>query len=105
MSYSGFDLSGKVAVVVGGTSGIGRAIGRGLAEAGADVIPTGRRADRGYGGERNRIDGAAIAAGELRCPRPAIVAGLVGRRRCRVWESGHYGVRRGPYQTYSVPRR
>lgn len=45
MIYSGFDLSGKVAVVVGGTSGIGRAIGRGLAEAGADVIPTGRRAD------------------------------------------------------------
>jgi len=32
-------------VVVGGTSGIGRAIGRGLAEAGADVISTGRRAD------------------------------------------------------------
>ena len=45
MSYKGFDLSGRVAVVVGGTSGIGQAIGRGLAEAGADVIPTGRRAD------------------------------------------------------------
>ncbi|HKN23779.1 MAG TPA: glucose 1-dehydrogenase [Candidatus Acidoferrum sp.] len=46
MSYKGFDLSGRVAVVVGGTSGIGRTIGRGLAEAGADVIPTGRRADK-----------------------------------------------------------
>jgi NAD(P)-dependent dehydrogenase (short-subunit alcohol dehydrogenase family) len=34
-----------VAVVVGGTSGIGQTIGRGLAEAGADVIPTGRRAE------------------------------------------------------------
>ena len=45
MKYTGFDLSGRVAVVIGGTSGIGRAIGRGLAEAGADVIPTGRRAD------------------------------------------------------------
>jgi len=45
MKYKGFDLSGRVAVVVGGTSGIGRAIGRGLAEAGADVISTGRRAD------------------------------------------------------------
>jgi len=45
MSYSGFDLTGRVAVVVGGTSGIGRAIGRGLAAAGADVIPTGRRVD------------------------------------------------------------
>jgi NAD(P)-dependent dehydrogenase (short-subunit alcohol dehydrogenase family) len=45
MDYKGFDLSGRVAVVVGGTSGIGQTIGRGLAEAGANVIPTGRRAD------------------------------------------------------------
>jgi NAD(P)-dependent dehydrogenase (short-subunit alcohol dehydrogenase family) len=45
MKYKGFDLSGRVAVVVGGTSGIGQTIGRGLAEAGADVIPTGRRAE------------------------------------------------------------
>lgn len=40
-----FDLSGKVAVVIGGTSGLGRAIAVGLAEAGADVVPTGRRAE------------------------------------------------------------
>jgi len=45
MSYNGFDLTGRVAVVVGGTSGIGQALARGLAEAGADVIPTGRRTD------------------------------------------------------------
>jgi NAD(P)-dependent dehydrogenase (short-subunit alcohol dehydrogenase family) len=38
-----FDLSGRVAVVVGGTSGIGRAIALGLADAGADVVGTGRR--------------------------------------------------------------
>lgn len=30
-------------MVIGGTSGIGRAIARGLAEAGADVVPTSRR--------------------------------------------------------------
>jgi NAD(P)-dependent dehydrogenase (short-subunit alcohol dehydrogenase family) len=36
-------LTGRVAVVVGGTSGIGHAIALGLAEAGADVVPTGRR--------------------------------------------------------------
>jgi NAD(P)-dependent dehydrogenase (short-subunit alcohol dehydrogenase family) len=41
-----FDLSNRVAVVIGGTSGIGRAIAVGLAQQGADVVPTGRRADR-----------------------------------------------------------
>ncbi|MGD1063650.1 MAG: SDR family NAD(P)-dependent oxidoreductase, partial [Terracidiphilus sp.] len=38
-----FSLDGKVAVVVGGTSGIGRAISLGLADVGADVIATSRR--------------------------------------------------------------
>lgn len=37
------DLTGRVAVIIGGTSGLGRAIGIGLARAGADVIPSGRR--------------------------------------------------------------
>ena len=40
-----FDLSNRVAVVIGATSGIGRAIAMGLAEHGADVVPTGRRAN------------------------------------------------------------
>ncbi len=39
-----FDLTGRAAVVVGGTSGIGRTIALGLADAGADVVATGRRA-------------------------------------------------------------
>ena len=38
------DLTGRVAVVIGGTSGLGRAIAIGMAEAGADVVATGRRA-------------------------------------------------------------
>ena len=46
MGYAPLELCGKVAVVVGGTSGIGRAIAHGLAEAGADVVPTSRRAEQ-----------------------------------------------------------
>jgi NAD(P)-dependent dehydrogenase (short-subunit alcohol dehydrogenase family) len=38
-----FSLEGKVAVVTGGTSGIGRALSLGVADAGADVIATARR--------------------------------------------------------------
>jgi len=46
MAYSPLDLTDKVAVVIGGTSGIGRAIAHGLAEAGADVVATSRRAEQ-----------------------------------------------------------
>ena len=45
MGYSRLELNGKLAVVIGGTSGIGQALARGLAEAGADVVPTARRLD------------------------------------------------------------
>jgi NAD(P)-dependent dehydrogenase (short-subunit alcohol dehydrogenase family) len=37
------DLSNRVAVVIGATSGLGRTIAVGLAEHGADVVPSGRR--------------------------------------------------------------
>lgn len=39
-------LEGRVAVVIGGTSGIGRMLSLGLAQAGADVVPTGRREEQ-----------------------------------------------------------
>lgn len=38
-----FNLEGKTAVVIGGTSGIGRALSLGLADAGADVVASARR--------------------------------------------------------------
>lgn len=46
MGYAGLDLAGKVAVVVGGTSGVGLAIAIAMAEAGADVVPTSRRREQ-----------------------------------------------------------
>ncbi len=45
MGHPLLDLANKTAVVIGGTSGIGLALTRGLAQAGADVVPTGRRTE------------------------------------------------------------
>src|SRR5438876_1222421 len=53
MSHNLLDLTGRVAVVVGGTTGIGRALTEGLARAGADVVPTSRRPEM--------VDAAAAA--------------------------------------------
>src|ERR1039458_1110120 len=46
MSRTKFELSGKVAVVTGGTTGLGQAISLGLAEAGAHVVPSSRRQEQ-----------------------------------------------------------
>jgi len=44
MAYKGLSLDGKRALVFGGTSGLGKSIATGMAEAGADVVPVSRRA-------------------------------------------------------------
>ncbi len=43
MTTNIFSLEGKIAVVIGGTSGIGHALSLGLADAGADVVASARR--------------------------------------------------------------
>src|SRR5271163_2626755 len=42
--FPALDLSGKVAVVIGGTSGIGKTLSLGMPDAGANVVATGRTA-------------------------------------------------------------
>src|SRR5437588_9786323 len=45
MGVNLFDLAGKVALVTGGSKGLGKAMARGLAEAGADVAISSRHED------------------------------------------------------------
>ena len=46
MGHPVLDLTNKTAVVIGGSSGIGLALTKALAQAGANVVPTGRRAEQ-----------------------------------------------------------
>lgn len=55
------DLEGQIAVVIGGTTGIGRAIAEALADAGADVVPTSRT-------ESSVRDAAEAVGCDLVCP-------------------------------------
>jgi NAD(P)-dependent dehydrogenase (short-subunit alcohol dehydrogenase family) len=64
MAYKALDLSGRTAVVIGGTTGIGHALALGLAEAGADVIPTSRRGDLV---DRTASEIEALGRRSLRC--------------------------------------
>ncbi|MBI4830554.1 MAG: SDR family oxidoreductase [Candidatus Lindowbacteria bacterium] len=59
-----FGLDGKVAVVIGGTSGIGRAIALGLAGAGAAVVPVSRR--------REKVEETALEIEKLTGRKPSI---------------------------------
>lgn len=85
MGHPSLELGGRVAVVVGGSSGIGRAIALGLAEAGADVVACarGREAVEATAGEieaRGRRTVRVVAdvgdRASLEAARDAVLAAL-----------------------------
>ena len=82
MGKSLFDLSGRVAVVTGGTTGLGHAIALGLAEAGADVVPSSRRAEQvekvaaeieGMGRRSMRISSDVLDRGSLQALHDSVI--------------------------------
>jgi NAD(P)-dependent dehydrogenase (short-subunit alcohol dehydrogenase family) len=77
-----FDLSGKVAIVTGGGSGIGRQMADGLAEAGANLVLCARKAERceQAAGELEQLGVRALGLGcDVR--DPAQVEAVVRRTR------------------------
>ena len=70
-----FDLSGRVALVTGASSGLGAAVAQGLAGAGAKVAVAARRVDR-LEALADEIGGAAIACDLL---DPEQAGGLVAQ--------------------------
>ena len=73
-----FDLSGKVAIVTGGNQGIGLAISRGLAEAGAAVIIANRRTEEGkQAAESLKKDGLNVISIPIDVSDEASIAEMV----------------------------
>ena len=109
-----FDLSGKTAVVTGGTRGIGLMIARGLLEAGARVYISSRKADACAAAERELARYGKVAAipadlsTEAECLR---LAGEIGereqlaeragqQRRCHLGRAARGVPRRGLGQSH-----
>lgn len=74
-------ITGKVALVAGGTSGLGLAVAARLLAAGAEVVVTGRSAERGAKAVAHLGEGAAFVPGDV--TRPADVAAAVTEARRR----------------------
>ncbi len=61
-----FDLSGRVALVTGGSKGLGKAMARGFAEAGADVVICSRREEELQSALDEIIDGTGVRGAYFR---------------------------------------
>jgi NAD(P)-dependent dehydrogenase (short-subunit alcohol dehydrogenase family) len=81
-----FDVTGRVAVVLGGTSGIGRTLALGLAEAGADVVATGRRREL-----VESVSGEIAHVGRRTFAMPADVSDTASLERLRDETIGRLG--------------
>lgn len=76
-------LAGKLAVVIGGTSGIGRAIALGLADAGADVVAS-SRSEQGVNSTADAIEGKGRTT--LRVMSDVLDRSSLGRLHAAVME-------------------
>jgi gluconate 5-dehydrogenase len=75
-----FDLRGKTALITGSSAGIGLALARGLAAAGAQVVLNGRRSvPLGEAAAALRAEGAAVHAQAFDASDAAAVAAAVAR--------------------------
>jgi NAD(P)-dependent dehydrogenase (short-subunit alcohol dehydrogenase family) len=74
LNKSLFDLTGQVAVVIGGTTGIGRALALGLAGVGANVVASARRAEQV---EQVALELEQIGAKTLRIPSDVLERGSI----------------------------
>jgi NAD(P)-dependent dehydrogenase (short-subunit alcohol dehydrogenase family) len=103
-----FDLSGRAAIVAGGSRGIGLAIAEGLASAGADVVVANSTPEQGErAAAAIRSQGGRAQSRPLDLRRPESIAGLVSATvqalgRIDILVNSVGIIRRGPIEAVSV---
>ena len=86
---SHFDISGQIALVTGSSAGIGLALARGLARAGARVVLNGRDAERLQGAAETLAgEGLAVERLAFDVTDPAAVNAAVGRIEAEIGAIG-----------------